>query len=232
MIKGNTASIVCLCFAHVLLFGESVGAQELRDLGVFATEVVGRTRLGGDTFQSGDMILVNVEQPANSSPISVSAHMEYLASRPDGSAGWIPVPTARGPLGQSYTSPTYKGLRDYVKFEDKAPEIAIRQAYLFIPYAAVGFADGTKFKRRYVVRLWDVDGNDIARKALVLPTDEAEVRREGGQRIVRTTITVKCNSFNLANGSEDKISSAPQREVQCFGSARFFDTRSGTWVCP
>jgi hypothetical protein len=124
------------------------------------------------------MILLRLEQPPNSGGAAVSAHMEYQAGDLIGTDRWLPVPTTTDPLGESYRSEKYQGLRDYVRFDQGVSKPTIRQICLFMPHTAAAIPVGRHFVRRYVVRLWDDNGDEIEIKALPLPPEDVVMDRD------------------------------------------------------
>lgn len=210
-------AVFCLTF----LSTSPIAAQQLKEMGVLATGVLSRTRIGGGDFQSGDMIYVTAFHPANSGKIFVSAHMEYL----DKNKKWSPVPTKGDTeLGQEYTSGNFPGLRDYVKFEGSNSN-HIRHICLFMPYKAADLPINKKYTRRYSLRVWD-DNNEPVERTILTPEQIATTRDENGN-FVMTTVTAKACSSMPAPKNTD-----PVPESKNSGLLRFFDTKSGSFVCP
>ncbi|WP_164104236.1 hypothetical protein [Candidatus Laterigemmans baculatus] len=123
-----------------------VHSQQLTDMGMMATGVLSRTRVGGSDFQIGDMMYMTALQEADSGSMYVSAHMEYL----DDNNNWQPVPTASNALGNEYRSGRYPGVRDYVKFENAGANTT-RHICLFMPYGAASLPTNRFYQRRYVL---------------------------------------------------------------------------------
>jgi hypothetical protein len=142
------------------------------------------------------------------------------------------MPTADTALGRSYRSPKYRGLRDYVIFEQEVSNPTIQQICLFMPHDAAAIPLGTTFDRRYIIRVWDRNGNEITAKALSLPSDEAVMERNGNRRVIRTITNVECKAMQSVNEDSGELEPVPYREVQHQGTVQFFDTQSGEWTCP
>lgn len=210
-------SLLLLCACHFCA-SPPARAQQLKDLGILATGALSRTRVAGGEFELGDMMYVTAVQSANTGGMYVSAHMEYN----DPQQGWLPVPTAPTPLGNEYRSGKYVGLRDYVRFGAASTNVT-RHICLFMPYAAASLPDGRVYERRYVIRLWDSENQEVANTALTPDSVRAE---QSDGRLVLTLVRAKtCGSM------VDSTHPAPVAESQDTGSVRFFSTSSGKWVC-
>ena len=212
---------VALLVALLVAFGEwsTAMGQHLTGMGMLATGTVSRTRVGGGDCEVGDMMYVTVLQPAKSGQMYVSAHMEYQNSQ----QRWVPVPTANSSLGQAYRSSKYPGLRDYVRFNGD-DETVTRHVCLFMPYDAASLPGNRIYERRYVIRVWDNDNNDIGHT--VLPADQVTTKREGDGTLIISVVKVKtCTSMVDAGNAE------PVPESEDAGTVRFFSTKSGQWVC-
>ena len=151
---------------------------------MLATATAGRTRLSlADRFEVGDLMYVQVLHPSNFGEIYVSAHMEYKTQNDT----WRPVPTANTPLGQAYTSGKYPGMRDYVLFAN-VQESTLRHVSFFLPYDAAGLPNGT-YDRRYVIRLWDGNNQEVQNTAL--NEHQVEVQRNNSGRVIIRMVTAK-----------------------------------------
>jgi len=206
-------------FSVILLpFAGELHAQQLLDRGMFATGTMSRTRLETNNFQTGDMMYVSVLQPGNSGGMYVSAHMEYLKND-----DWISVPTRDDDLGLAYRSRAYNGIRDYVQFAN-VYENTERHICLFMPYEAANLPVGNQYVRRYVLRLWD--RNNIEVSNTILPQEVVSINKQAGRTVITVVQARACASFLSENGLQ------PVQESRKTGIVRFFNVRSGEWVCP
>ena len=210
------------CLAAIIWFvwvpNNSFG-QQFTGIGMLATGTAARTRLGGEYFQVGDMMYVTVLHPANFGKMYVSAHMEYQ----DEHSNWKPVPTKNTPLGGAYESNRYPGVRDYVALTDVSVNTT-RHICLFMPYNATALSDGD-YKRRYVLRLWNGSNREVTNKAL-----QDEAIKVSTPRGLTLFTVVRVRTCATMEGNEGELRPTP--ESQDTGSARFFDTSTGAWVCP
>lgn len=206
-----------------LILPAAACGHELTGRGLLATETMGRCPHGGDVCRLGDMIHVTMLQRANHGGAYVSAHMEYR----DDKLGWLPVPTAKSPIGAAYTSAKYHGLRDFV-WLDRVSMDTPRGICLFIPYDAALLPVQTRFERRYVIRLWDERNHELSN--LVLNPQTVVVGKQGNQISLRvaTYTTVVLSPFwgpRAATPLEPKAVLMPA----FYGT---FDTDNGNWVQP
>ena len=212
-------STVALVAVFAMVSGPTVTfGQRLTDMGMFASGTVSRSRLGGEDFQLGDMMYVAAIQPANSGGMYVSAHMEYE----DTQQGWLPVPTASTPLGQAYRSGKYVGLRDYVQFGGTGVGF-MRHICLFMPYDAAALPGNKVYERRYVIRVWDGNNQEVANT--VLPSETVSTTRQGGKLTLVVARAKACSSMM------DAADNTPIPQSEDTGLVRFFSTGSGKWVC-
>lgn len=233
MRKCGLANVVRASAILIILFlSRDAACQELKNLGIVCTQVLSRTRLGSTSYSVGDMILVTAEQGPNTSGMSISTHMEYQTGPEIGTNNWRPVPTTSDPLGKSYTSGKYPGLRDFVTVETRVSVPTQHQICLFMPHDAAAIQEGTQFSRRYVIRVWDQNGNEIESKALSLPADSVSMERQGPRRIIRTTVAVACSKSIYTGSGPANLEPEAARTVSENGTSRFFNTSSGQWVCP
>lgn len=210
-----TAMAVVATASPVL--GES---PRLAETGILVTETASRVHLGGEAFYLGDLLYVQVVCPPDAGETAVSAHMEY-EKRP---GEWVPVPASDSAVGQAYTSARYPGLRDYVRLRP-VTERTQRHVSLFMPYDAAAMPSGT-YTRRYIIRLWDKDNNDVART--ILPSEMVEVKSLAGRTIITV---VKCRACCQVM-TDSKTPLEPQPEAIPPGAIHFFDARTGGWLCP
>ncbi len=199
------------------IFGQT---PKLVGRGMLATETASRTRLGGDRFYVGDLMYVQVVCPPNIGEIYVSAHMEYQ----NRSGEWVPVPTKDTSLGEAYTSGRYPGLRDYV-FLKEVSDSTQRQISFFMPYDAANLRSGT-YARRYVIRLWNQDGEDI--EQTVLKPEDVSVNNNSGKTTIKVVSCKAC--CPVARNSTGKALT-PEPQVVKTGTIQFFDAESGSPVC-
>lgn len=203
----------------VIAAGRVAVGQELFGSGMLATETMSRTRFGGANFQLGDVMYVSVVHPKNVGEIYVSSHMEYLTGDQ-----WRPVPTRKDRLGQDYTSPHYTGLRDYVKLNG-VPVETERKVCFFMPYEAASLESGKEYRRRYVIRLWDRNNDEV--HAVHLQEDSVDVKKVNGKTIISVVVRAK------ACAAKPLTSQEPIPETRrSTGIVRFFNARSGKWICP
>jgi hypothetical protein len=217
--------MACRLLLALVLFAVSVvpahgEVPRLTETGVLVTEAASRSRLGGDGFYVGDLLYVQVVCPPNTGETSVSAHMEYKTSAGE----WVPVPTSHDEIGQAYTSERYPGLRDYVSLRGVTQRTQ-RNISLFMPYDATDMPKGT-YLRRYVIRLWNSDNQDVART--VLPTQKVTVASQAGRTIIKEVECKACCS--LLSKSEGPLEPIP--ETVPSGAIHFFNSRTGKWTCP
>jgi hypothetical protein len=99
-----------------------------------------------------------------------------------------------------------------------------------MPHTAAAIPVGRHFVRRYVVRLWDDNGDEIEIKALPLPPEDVVMDRDENRRIIRTVTKVKCNSLKVDDNGQ-VLEPTREMEVPHEGTTRFFDTRTGEWMC-
>lgn len=203
-----------------LVLTSPAAAQEFLQLGMLATETMSRTRLGGSHFQAGDMMYVSVLHSANTGDMYVSSHMEYFDAN---NGKWRPIPTRNTELGRAYTSGQYPGVRDYVQF-DSVDADTERNVCLFMPYEAASVQQGAGFRRRYVLRLWDNDNEEV--KAVVLPEELVNVESHKGKTVITLVKAKACAASPFA--SNEPI---PETRRES-GLVRFFNPKNGAWVCP
>jgi hypothetical protein len=146
--------------------------------------------------------------------------MEY--QRPTGE--WVPVPTAENSLGEAYTSEHYPGLRDFVSLKG-VTEYTQRHISFFMPYDAAAMHDGT-YLRRYVIRLWNKNDQDVARTTLT--AEKVTINNQSGRTIIKVVECKACCAAMAA--SEGPLE--PMPEVVSTGTVQFFDAKTGHSFCP
>jgi len=90
-------------------------------------------------------------------------------------------------LAGAYTSSRYPGLRDYVSLRGVTQRTK-RNVSLFMPYDATAMPKGS-YLRRYVIRLWDSNDQDVERRPL--PTEKVTVANQSGRTIIKV-VRVQC----------------------------------------
>jgi len=213
--------IVILLLSY-LVFPSVLMGQQLKGLGMLAVGTASRTRLGGEYFQVGDLMYVAVLQPGTRSECSISVHMEYL----DQNRVWQPIPTANSDLGRQYRSAMDGSVRDYVTLRGES-QLTTRHVSLFVPYNAASLPAGS-YVRRYVIRLWNANNQDIADREL--PAEPVTVIKEEGRTVIRITKISCCRAIAGPPASSAPPQPIPESVDQ--GGVLFFDTQKGTWACP
>jgi hypothetical protein len=201
------AMILCACLAAV---ASPADAQVLVGTGSLATESLVRTRqLDADKAaisEKGDVITVIANQPAGNKGFTISAHPQYREK-----GDWQPVPMPKHPLAAWYTSKKYGGLRDYVDVGPTTVETR-RIVSLFVPVDGFAMLAGKECDLRYVVRVWDVDDNEIT--SLTLDPYRIQVGVDSGHIAV------------------SKIDHGGKHAPEAHGTSELllFDTSNGKWL--
>ena len=131
-----TAAILSLLIVATLV--PPVLGQQFVNKGVLVTQIMARTRFG--VFERGDLVHVNVFQPAGNKGFTLSVHAEFQ----DAAGKWKQVPPPKTMLAALYTSGNYGGLRDYVDVNGVAKPTE-RNVTCFMPFDGFALEQGKDY---------------------------------------------------------------------------------------
>jgi hypothetical protein len=213
-----TAAILSLLIVATLV--PPVLGQQLVNKGVLVTQIMARTRFG--VFERGDLVHVNLFQPAGNKGFTLSVHAEFQ----DAAGKWKQVPPPKTMLAALYTSGNYGGLRDYVDVNGVAKPTE-RNVTCFMPYDGFALEQGKDYTFRYVIRLWQprVHDRDEDKETghLALAPCRVHVGQDADGNLISIVDAKPCPFL---------VSEKKPAAAQSGGIIRFFDTADGKWECP
>jgi hypothetical protein len=213
-----TAAILSLLIVATLV--PPVLGQQFVNKGVLVTQIMARTRFG--VFERGDLVHVNVFQPAGNKGFTLSVHAEFQ----DAAGKWKQVPPPKTMLAALYTSGNYGGLRDYVDVNGVAKPTE-RNVTCFMPFDGFALQQGKDYTFRYVIRLWQprVHDRDEDKELghLALEPYRVHVGQDAEGNLISIVDAKPCPFL---------VSEKRPQAAQPAGIVRFFDTADGKWECP
>jgi hypothetical protein len=213
-----TAAILSLLIVATLV--PPVLGQQFVNKGVLVTQIMARTRFG--VFERGDLVHVNVFQPAGNKGFTLSVHAEFQ----DAAGKWKQVPPPKTMLAALYTSGNYGGLRDYVDVNGVAKPTE-RNVTCFMPFDGFALEQGKDYTFRYVIRLWQprVHDRDEDKELghLALEPYRVHVGQDAEGNLISIVDAKPCPFL---------VSEKRPQAAQSAGIVRFFDTADGKWECP